>query len=116
MRFKHCTSIFSLFFKNSNIGLLFILVFADDILVRGDDSSKVLRIIESLKVDFKLKHMGVVHYFLGIVKSLHKGLILFYLSKNIVMIFCKKLTWMQEIRVILLWHHVPNTPILRGQV
>lgn len=72
MDFKRCTSDYSVFFNNFVFGLVLVLVYVDDILVTGDNSSAVLVVIQLLKQKFKLKHLGPVQYFLG-VEVQHKG-------------------------------------------
>lgn len=49
--FKRCNLDFFLFFKKSDTGFSLIFVYVDDILVCGDESSKVLRILESLQTN-----------------------------------------------------------------
>lgn len=78
---KLCACLVSMGFHNSNhnsksyssfflrpftYSFLLVLVYIDDILLIGTDSSKVDEFILDLNVSFTLKDLGVCHYFLGI--------------------------------------------------
>ncbi|XP_057803516.1 uncharacterized mitochondrial protein AtMg00810-like [Salvia miltiorrhiza] len=46
--------------------LLLVLVYVDDILITGEDSSTIAALISSLSTTFALNSLGTVNYFLGI--------------------------------------------------
>ncbi|KAK6161819.1 hypothetical protein DH2020_005200 [Rehmannia glutinosa] len=75
--FQVSTSDTSLLFSTAQDKLLLILVYVDDILVTGDDSQRVAYVIQQLNQQFSLKHLGEVHYFLGIeAQKLSSGILL----------------------------------------
>jgi hypothetical protein len=52
-------------------------VYVDDILLTGSNSAMLHHLIQLLSFEFKLRDLGVVHYFLGIeVQSTGMGLML----------------------------------------
>ncbi|KAK6158635.1 hypothetical protein DH2020_005949 [Rehmannia glutinosa] len=64
--FSSSTSDNSLFYLKVPSGLLLVLVYVDDILITGDDSSRISKLIADLDSSFSLKNLGEVHYFLGL--------------------------------------------------
>ncbi|KAJ0467191.1 putative RNA-directed DNA polymerase [Helianthus annuus] len=62
----------SLFIHHSAGSLVYLLVYVDDIIITGNNSTTVARIIEQLNSLFALTDMGQLHYFLGI-EVIHKG-------------------------------------------
>ncbi|KAH9689176.1 retrovirus-related pol polyprotein from transposon RE1 [Citrus sinensis] len=46
--------------------LLLVLVYVDDIIVTGSDSTQIQQVITNLQTTFALKDLGELHYFLGI--------------------------------------------------
>jgi hypothetical protein len=46
--------------------IFYLLVYVDDILLMGSNSVVLHRLIQLLSSEFKLRDLGVVHYFLGI--------------------------------------------------
>uniref|UniRef100_A0A803NF93 Reverse transcriptase Ty1/copia-type domain-containing protein n=1 Tax=Cannabis sativa TaxID=3483 RepID=A0A803NF93_CANSA len=54
-----------LFFSLKNGTLLLILVYVDDILIRGADTTAIQHLISDLHTSFSLKNLGPVQYFLG---------------------------------------------------
>ncbi|KAK4268343.1 hypothetical protein QN277_025013 [Acacia crassicarpa] len=60
-----CNDISLLFFRTKNI-LVFILIYVDDILVTGNNSSFVQKFIVQLNNVFSLKDLGPLYYFLGL--------------------------------------------------
>ena len=55
----------SLFYSNINGRLIFILVYVDDIMITGDNSTTIRTLIHDLNTDFALKTLRSMHYFLG---------------------------------------------------
>lgn len=56
----------SLFFKITSTHTTYILVYVDDILVTGSNAEVVTTLIKQLDVEFSLKDLGEITYFLGI--------------------------------------------------
>lgn len=67
----------SLFIYSKNQDLVYVLVYVDDILITGNNSSLVQQIIAGLGSKFAIKDLGSLHYFLGIeVLKVSDGLVL----------------------------------------
>ena len=64
--FANSVSDTSLFYYRVNDKLLLVLVYVDDILITGEDSKLILKLITDLDSPFSLKTLGSVTYFLGI--------------------------------------------------
>ncbi|KAG8503713.1 hypothetical protein CXB51_001715 [Gossypium anomalum] len=56
----------SLFVYRSGSQLLYVLVYVDDIIITGTDSQAIDRFVKELDVQFSLKDLGSLGYFLGI--------------------------------------------------
>ncbi|KAK8943168.1 hypothetical protein KSP39_PZI009550 [Platanthera zijinensis] len=56
----------SLFFKNNNSRMIFVLIYVDDILVTGSDFGGVAALVSSLHTEFSIRDLGHARYFLGI--------------------------------------------------
>lgn len=67
----------SLFILSDGTNIFYLLVYVDDILLTGSNSAMLHHLIQLLSSEFKLRDLGVVHYFLGIeVQSTSMGLML----------------------------------------
>jgi histone deacetylase 1/2 len=67
----------SLFILSDGSNIFYLLVYVDDILLTGSNSAMLHHLIQLLSFEFKLRDLGVVHYFLGIeVQSTGLGLML----------------------------------------
>jgi hypothetical protein len=67
----------SLFFYNKGGVTIFMLIYVDDIVVDCSSEKAVNALLHDLGLDFSLKDLGDLHYFLGIeVKKVHDGIIL----------------------------------------
>nr|XP_051190553.1 uncharacterized mitochondrial protein AtMg00810-like [Lolium perenne] len=67
----------SLFFCNKGGVTIFILIYVDDIVVGSSSEKAIDALLHDLGLDFALKDLGDLHYFLGIeVKKVHDGIIL----------------------------------------
>ena len=65
----------SLFLKSTKAHTILVLVYVDDILITGSDSTMIGELITQLDNKFALKDLGNLDYFLGIqVKRTKKGL------------------------------------------
>jgi len=64
-----------LFYKKTTTSSVFLGVYVDDIILTGDDEVEVKGLKECLDQVFKIKDLGLVHYFLGIeVLQVDEGL------------------------------------------
>jgi hypothetical protein len=67
----------SLFFYNKGGVSMFMLIYVDDIIVVSSSDKAVDALLHDLGLDFALKDLGELHYFLGIeVKKVHDGIVL----------------------------------------
>ncbi|KAK1651263.1 hypothetical protein QYE76_069068 [Lolium multiflorum] len=67
----------SLFFYNKGGVSIFMLIYVDDIVVASSSDKAVTALLHDLGMDFALKDLGELHYFLGIeVKKVHDGVVL----------------------------------------
>jgi len=57
------TSLFILFV---GVDIFYLLIYVDDILLTGSNSTMLHLLIQLLSSEFKLRDIGVIHYFLGI--------------------------------------------------
>lgn len=56
----------SLFIFNALSGILFILIYVDDIIISGSNLELVSKVIQHLRSKFALKDLSFLHYLLGI--------------------------------------------------
>lgn len=89
----------SLFFLHKGDIAIFILVYVDDIIVASSSERATTALLQDLKVEFALKDLGELHYFLGIeVNKTHNGIVLTQdkyatdLLKKVGMLNCKPAT------------------------
>ena len=81
----------SLFFYNKGNITIFVLVYVDDIIVASSSSDATTCLLKDLKLEFALKDLGDLHYFLGIeVKQVKDGILL---TTNIPLIFSGEWDW-----------------------
>ncbi|GMI81878.1 hypothetical protein HRI_001857100 [Hibiscus trionum] len=67
----------SLYFRESNGNIVYIMVYVDDIVVTGNSATEVSLVIEDISKAFSLKDLGQLTYFLGMnIQSVSQGLIL----------------------------------------
>lgn len=68
---------YSLFHKKTSSSSVFLVIYVDDILVTGDNSSEIADLKTFLDAEFKIKDLGLLHFFLGIEFLTHpKGIIM----------------------------------------
>lgn len=56
----------SLFIFHSTSTIIYLLLFADDVIITGNNSKHISHLNTDLSVVFYLKDLGSLHYFLGI--------------------------------------------------
>ncbi|XP_021807084.1 uncharacterized protein LOC110750984 [Prunus avium] len=56
----------SLFVQHSSLGTVVLLLYVDDIILRGSHSSLITSVIEALTKEFDMKDLGQLNYFLGL--------------------------------------------------
>jgi hypothetical protein len=67
----------SLFILNGNHDIFYLFVYVDDILITGNNSELIHRLITFMSSEFKLRDLGHAYYFLGIeVTPTSMGLVL----------------------------------------
>lgn len=73
--YSQSKSDYSLFLRKNNVSFIVILVYVDDVILAGNDSSEILRIKQFMGISFKIKDLGNLKFFLGleIVRS-NKGI------------------------------------------
>ncbi|VVA40913.1 PREDICTED: Retrovirus-related Pol poly from transposon, partial [Prunus dulcis] len=75
--FQHTYSDSSLFVKQVDSGIVILLVYVDDIIITGSAVSEIHKVIQSLTVEFEIKDLGDLHYFLGLqISHTNTGLFL----------------------------------------
>ena len=75
--YKHSPNDYSLFSKQTATSSVFLGVYVDDIIMTGDDELEMQGLKAYLDEVFKIKDLGLVHYFLGIeVLHVKEGLLL----------------------------------------
>jgi hypothetical protein len=67
----------SLFFYKTTTGMVFFLVYVDDIIITGNDIGLITKLQHMLHITFQMKDLGHLTYFLGLeVHSRDHGLFL----------------------------------------
>ena len=56
----------SVFYRNSSLGIILLVVYVDDIVITGSDSKCISSLKSSLQSQFHTKELGVLRHFLGI--------------------------------------------------
>ena len=56
----------SVFYKNSNSGIILQVVYVDDIFITRSDSKGILSLKSFLHSQFRTKDLGMLKYFLGV--------------------------------------------------
>ena len=75
--YKHSSNDYSLFFKKTENSAIFLGVYVDDIILTSNDEAEIMDLKQYLDQVFKIKDLGLVHYFLGIeILQVAEGLLL----------------------------------------
>jgi hypothetical protein len=75
--FVEAKSYTSLFIYHHGVETAYLLLYVDDIVLTASSESLLCRIITSLQQEFAMKHMCVLHHFLGVTVAPHPaGLLL----------------------------------------
>ncbi|KAI0510265.1 hypothetical protein KFK09_010866 [Dendrobium nobile] len=64
--FSHSKSDSSLLIRKQPSSTIFLLIYVDDILITGNNSSAIFDLLQKLNQTFAMKHLGTAHSFLGI--------------------------------------------------
>ena len=64
--FRFCLTDTALFVKNSDAGIIILLLYVDDMIITGSDKQGVYDIKKFLKTHFEMSDLGFLKYFLGI--------------------------------------------------
>ncbi|XP_070013007.1 uncharacterized mitochondrial protein AtMg00810-like [Nicotiana sylvestris] len=57
---------YSLFLKHSSSSIVIVAVYVDDVLVTGNDTTEITSLKSFLDQQFRIKDLGILHYFLGL--------------------------------------------------
>ena len=65
--YAQCNGDHTLFYRHSSSkGVALLLVYVDDIIITGNDSTSITKLTTHLAIEFDIKHLGLLRYFLGI--------------------------------------------------
>ena len=65
--YSQCNSDHTLFYRHSSSGgVALLLVYVDDIIITGNDSTAITELATKLATEFDIKHLGLLYYFLDI--------------------------------------------------
>lgn len=56
----------SMFIYHQGSDVIYLLLYVDDMIMAGNNSSLVDKLLVQLNTEFRMKDMGPVHYFLGV--------------------------------------------------
>ncbi|WRX19899.1 Reverse transcriptase [Theobroma cacao] len=67
----------SVFYRQSEVGIILLLVYVDDIVITGSDTASIQSLKSFLHMQFQIKDLGLLKYFLGVeVTRSKKGIFL----------------------------------------
>lgn len=87
--FIHSTSDYSLFYKVTPSSTVFVAVYVDDIILTGTDFQKIQDLKSFLYLQFKIKDLGRLHYFLGL-EIIYQDACLFISQRKFIMDLLKE--------------------------
>ncbi|XP_019227532.1 PREDICTED: uncharacterized protein LOC109208835 [Nicotiana attenuata] len=76
--YTHSLNDYSLFFKRTAASSVFIVVYANDIILTGNDIAEITALKSFLDAEFKIKDLGHLNYFLGIEGLYHSSWVLLH--------------------------------------
>ena len=80
------------FYKNSSLGIIMLIMYVDDIVISGSDSKGISSLKSFLQSQFHTKDLGMLRYFFGIeVKLCEANMESSYLKGNMCLIYCLRL-------------------------
>ena len=71
------------FYRNSSLGIILLVVYVDDIVITGSDSKGISSLKSFLQSQFHTKDLGMLRYFLGIEVMRSKNKIFLSLRKYV---------------------------------
>ena len=83
----------SLFIFHSHGTIIYLLLYVDDIIVTGNNSTQISHLIATLSLVFELKDLGPLNYFLGIQITYILSLGFLSLNQSMHQISCIVFTW-----------------------
>ncbi|BBH06313.1 hypothetical protein Prudu_017933 [Prunus dulcis] len=83
----------SLFVKKTEVAVVILLLYVDDIIITGSDPSLVTSVIQALSEVFELKDLGKLKYFLGLEVQYHSGGKYLSIKPNMLEISSKRHLW-----------------------
>ena len=76
-------------YRNSNFGIILLVVYVDDIVITGSDSKDILSLKSFLHSQFHTKDLGMLKYFLGVEVMRNKQGILLSQRKYMLDLLCE---------------------------
>lgn len=64
--FKQCNSNHTLFLKHREGNVATLIIYVDDMIITGDDYEEIGNLQRHLEMEFEMKNLGGLKYFLGI--------------------------------------------------
>lgn len=71
----------SVFYKQSEAGIILLVVYVDDIVITGSDNTRIPSLKSFLHTQFHTKELGMLKYFLGVEVTRSKKMYLFISKK-----------------------------------
>ncbi|KAJ0705145.1 putative RNA-directed DNA polymerase [Helianthus annuus] len=71
--FKKCVYEHTLFIKNTKTSKMVICLYVDDLIIASDSLSMINQLKDSMKKEFEMTDLGILHYFLGMKKEYESG-------------------------------------------
>ena len=93
---------YSVFYRNSSSGIILSVVYVDDIVITGSDSTGISSLKSFLLSQFHTKELGMLRYFLGI-ELCGVNMKSSYLKGNMCLIYCLRLENWEQSHVVPLW-------------
>ena len=90
------------FYRNSSSSIILLVVYVDNIVITGSDSTGISSLKSFLHGQFHTKDLRMLRYFLGVevIQSKHG---ISYLKRNMCLIYCLRLENWEQSHVVPLW-------------